>query len=609
MLNAQGQEVRGAVLASGFEDRALLAFEIPAASKGLKYWIYFGNPNAKPSALKLDASAVSMLEVRELPEGAPSSWDDVQKLIRSAKVLGRALWPRLEVNFNPYGPWDKGLYIFSGRLDCPLDGTYGFQSNAQAATFISIDGALAVDWPGWHNAKRPSKHNNQGEIELKKGPHKIEYVNAFNIHGACLAGWRKPGDKGYTPIPSTDFAGVLYAAAGPAESRAGALADFDWHIVDDLGMEGRSATAVQFALHANAGAKIVKWDFGDGAVSFTENPLHVFMLPANYKISCDIDGKSVVQSAAIRPRHGARGKPYERRVVEYAAIVKDYPLDGFPERACFEIALLCHEAGKFDAAVRAFRAAFEKGWAPRDGDEAWWPIRVYELYRDAGKYDDAIWVCDWLAARNSNGESAAMALNLKAEILYDYQDKVDAAAEVCKEILSKYGQANTDYVRLAYIRLGDYALARGDRALAKSTFDEAQNSPKWKKWSGDLDVTEGAHELNFMQYLRSREYDAALKEITSLEWKTPSAKLSGETRFMRGRIDMARQLYAQALKEFERAELAERRAPFADELLYLRALAYEGLNQTQRARETFGRLVKEFPESNFSLSAREKLKK
>lgn len=601
VTDSTGKELKSTVLASGFEDRAVVAFE--ASAKG-KYWIHWGNPKAKASPQKLDASAVSMLEVRELSEGSPEGWDAAQKMLDAAKVLNRAPWPRPEVNFNPFGPWGRGIYNFQGVLDCPSDGTYHFQSNAQAASFILIDGKLVVDWPGWHNAKKPRGSNNVGQVELKKGAHKFQYVNLFNAHGACLAGWQKPGDRGFTPLRQTDFAGVHSASAGPAESRSGPVAEFNWELTEDMGMDGRPETAVQFKLSSKA--KVAKWDFGDGTVSFAESPLHVFISPGVFKVSCEADGKRAEQRVFVRPRNGGRGRQYERRVAEFAAIVKDYPLDGFSEIECFEIAQLCHESGKFDAAVRAFRASFEKGWKPRDAEENWWPQRVYELYRDAGKFDDAVWVCDWLA--RTLPESTPMAMNLKAEILYDYQDKIDAASETCKSVLQKFGSTNSDFVRMAYIRQGEYMLARGERAFAKTALDDAQNAAHWKKWSGDIDVTEGAHELNFFQYMRSAQWEAALKEIASWEWKTPAIKLTGQTRYLRGRLFLARKNPAQALKEFDRALQADPKAPFADEILFYKAEALEALNNAPKAKEAYAKIVKDFPESKLAVSAKERMK-
>src|SRR5262249_27914980 len=157
----------------------------------------------------------------------------------------------------------------------------------------------------------------------------------------------------------------------------------------------------------------------------------------------------------------------------------------------------------------------------------------------------------------------------------------------CKGVLQKFGGSSSDYVRMAYIRQGEYLLARGDRTAAKTTLDDAQNAARWKKWSGDIDVTEGAHELNFFQYMRSAQWDAALKEINSWEWKTPAIKLTGQTRYLRGRLFLARKNFAQALKEFDRALSTDPKAPFADEVLFYKAAALEALNEATKAREIY----------------------
>src|SRR5215831_17442221 len=112
---------------------------------------------------------------------------------------------------------------------------------------------------------------------------------------------------------------------------------------------------------------------------------------------------------------------------------------------------ICHEAHIFDAAANAYRAALEKDFIPRDGEQQYWVVqRLYEIYRDSGRYDDAIWVCDHIAQQKDvPPQTAAQALDMKAEILYDWQDKNDAADQICKLVLQKYKQSNSDYVRWA----------------------------------------------------------------------------------------------------------------------------------------------------------------
>ena len=605
VVNDAGKEVKLLVISAGFDDHACVAFD--AQMKGV-YTLYFGNTAAKAPAIPFEPDAGVVLEVRELGEGVPASWEDVQKMIVfSPKVLGRTLWPNLEINFNPFGAWDKGIYIQTATVDFPVDGTYGFQSNAFAASFLLVDGKLVIDWPGWHNAKA-KKHVNQSQIDVKAGAHRIEYVNVFNAHGACLAGWQKPGDKGFTPIPVAAFAGYLLAQPGPAQAKSGApVADFNWQIADDFGLEGRLLTSVQFTELTKG--KVVKWDFGDGTVSFLDAPVHVYIEPGVYKVACTIDGLTAVQSVLARPFHGHRGKQYEKRISEYAAIINDYPTDGLSASACFELALVCHEAQRIEAAKKGFRAAFEKGYVPKNAEEFQWIEGLYEMYRDDGQFDDAIWVCDYKLKTSHGDGGSAWALNMKAEIQYDFLNNVDAATETCKTVLLKYSATPSDHVRMAYIRMGEYALVRGDRAGARKTLDDAQKADKWKKWSGDIDVTEGSHELNYTQYMRASEFDAAMKEIVSWEWKTPTVKLTGQTRFMRGRLYLGKRMFKQSLLEFDRALQADSKAPFADEIYFYRGIAYENLKDLPKAKELFAKVIKDFPESNLAGKSREKLER
>jgi tetratricopeptide (TPR) repeat protein len=272
--------------------------------------------------------------------------------------------------------------------------------------------------------------------------------------------------------------------------------------------------------------------------------------------------------------------------------------------------LICHEAGRLDTAAAGFRAAYEKGFKPRDGEEARWSYSLYEQYRDAGKYDDALWVCDYLLKSNDKNEESAkaQALNLRAEILYDYKDDVKAAADACKRVMVECSTARTDFVRSAYIRLGEYALVRGDRPLARKSLEEVERAEKWRKWAGDIEISEGVNELNFTQYLRAGELDAAMQEVRSLEWKTPTIILSGLPRYLRGKVFLARRQYALALREFERALTMDRQASFAAEAVYAKGMAYDGLKESDNARVCFQKVLKEFPESSVAADAREKLK-
>ncbi|MBI2900274.1 MAG: tetratricopeptide repeat protein [Planctomycetes bacterium] len=604
IIDREGKEIPVRVVASGFEDRALLAFEVEYRGN---YTLYFGNPRAKAPAQAPEFRAGLILEVRELGQGNPRDWRGMQKLLdASPKVLGRWWVPGIALGFNPMGPWDRGIFLFTGTLYCPTDGTYAFATNSFDASFVLIDGQVVAEWPGWHGAGGGERGGHEGKIELKAGPHRIEYVNAFRSHGACSAGWQRPGDKRLAPFQREAFVGYYVARPGPAESKEGPVADFEWILDDDLGLEGRRVTAVRFLPLLRG--KNCRWSFGDGVTSVETSPVHVFLEASVFDVALEVDGKKTAQRVRVAPARGHLGKGYERRIADYADRIHAYSTEGLSAAACFEMGMICHEARRTDSAMRAFRAALEKGWKPANAEEGRWILRLYELYRDAGKYDDAVWVCDHVLKSQPADAIAATALALKAEILYDYQDRRDEAEACCKLVLEKHRAAGTDFVRWAYIRSGELALARGDRDGAKKVLEDAQYSDKWKKWTGDFDLSEGAHSINFEEYLRKGEFEAAFKEVASWTWEKPAEILRGTPRHMRGRVFLAMKKHELAVREFERALAADPQAPFLDEALFWKGEAHLALKQADKARECFERIVREFPESSLAAKAKEKLK-
>jgi tetratricopeptide (TPR) repeat protein len=383
--------------------------------------------------------------------------------------------------------------------------------------------------------------------------------------------------------------------------------DFTWFFESDLGYEGRPVTTVQ--LRPLVPAKGAAWSFGDGTSSAEEAPLHVFLEASTVPVTLTVGGASITQKVAVRPTRGHLGKSYEQRIAAFAAAIQDYPTAGLSGAALIEMAMICHEAKKLDPAMRAIRAAMEKGFkTPSTEYEETWYNRLHDLYRERGQFDDALWVCDRLLQNPHSDSHMARTLYMKATVLYE--DKGDAAgAEAClQSCLAKHAKGG-DFVRFAYIRSGELALVRGDRAGSRRILEDAEVNPIWRKWSGDFDVSEGAHAINFEEYLRQGEFDAAMQEVLSWEWKKPTIILDGLTRHLRGRLYLARKWHDRALREFDRAIVADPKAPFADEALLWKGAALEGLKRPADARACYEALVRQFPESQLVAMAKEKMER
>ncbi len=604
VIDGEGKEVAIRIISVGLEDRACILFDAP---KHGHYQLYFGNTNAKAAPSKPIEAGLT-LESREFVEAPVDNWAQTQQvMLKSPKVTGRWWSPSPTMSFNPLGPMDHAICNFIGYIRAPADGTYTFATNSVDASFVFINDKPVAEWPGWHGPGGGEHATHQGKLELRAGVHRFQFVTAFRGWGACTVGWQRPGDPTIIHMNQDSFVGTLVTKIGAVESVSGSEADFQWVYDDDLAMEGRRVTAVKF--ESMTAPKACKWDFGDGNTSSDIAPLHIYLEPGLYTVSLDADGKKIEQKALIQPERGQLGRPYEKRISTYADMVKNYETKQLSVNALMEMGQICHEAQRFDGAIRGFRAAVDKGLIPRDGEQARWIIRLYEMYRDSGRFDDAIAVCDAISgAKDVPPQLAAQWMVLKAEVLYDYQNKIDAAETVYKTVMKTFKAENSDYVRLAYIRMGELALVRGDVKAARKILEDTERSEMWKKRVGDFEFVNGSHELNFEEFMRQNDFDAAMKEIESWEWEKPTIQLTGVTRHLRGRVHLAQKQYDMAIRELDRGMAADKYAPFAAEALFWKGQAFDELKQHDKAVECFKKLVDEHGTSNLAAKAKEKLK-
>jgi tetratricopeptide (TPR) repeat protein len=605
VIDGDNKEMPLQVIASGLEDRACILFE---AIKHGHYQLYFGNSNAKATPLLKPLEAGLVLESREFAESNVDNWKQTQDVIaKNQKITGRWWCPSTTMSFNPLGPMDHAICTFTGYIRCPADGTYTFATNSVDASFVFVNDKPVAEWPGWHGPGGGEHATHQGKLELRAGVHRFQYVTAFRGWGACTVGWQRPGDATIVHMNAESFVGTLITKISPVEGISGSEADFQWTYDDDLAMEGRRVTSVKF--ESMSPAKGCKWDFGDGTTSSELAPLHVYLEPGVYSVTLEADGKRTTQKARIQPERGHLGHPYEKRIAAYADMIKNYETKALSINALMEMGQICHEAQRFDGAMRAFRAAVDKGLLPRDGEEGRWVLRLYDLYKENGKFDDAIAICNTISEnKDAPPPMAAQALVFKAEVLFDYQNKIDEADAVYKTVLRRFKPEATDYVRVAYLRLGELALMRGDVKTARKILEDTERSDMWKKRVGDFEFVNGSHELNFEEFMRQNEFEAAMNELQSWEWERPTIQLTGVTRHLRGRVYLASKQYAMAIRELDRGMAADKYAPFIDEALFWKGQAYDELKQHDKAVECYKKLVEEHAASNLAGKAKEKLK-
>jgi hypothetical protein len=89
-------------------------------------------------------------------------------------------------------------YTFTGMIDIPEDGIYGFFTRSDDGSVLYIDGEKIVDNDGSHSALVAS-----GKVALKKGLHTYQLLYLEDYEGDHLSwGWRLPGKDEFEPIPA-----------------------------------------------------------------------------------------------------------------------------------------------------------------------------------------------------------------------------------------------------------------------------------------------------------------------------------------------------------------------------------------------------------------------
>ena len=143
-----------------------------------------------------------------------------------------------------------------------------------------------VSWPGWHGPVADARH--QGKVWLEKGMHRIDY---YGVHTrgrmALVAAWRPPGQWMFRVIPQSAYVGVCKAEVQKIELVNGRLVpDFSAENEGEATLTGKAERyLIRMGFRSNfkvvpTGRYHWRWDFGDGASSTEQNPIHQYKGPA-----------------------------------------------------------------------------------------------------------------------------------------------------------------------------------------------------------------------------------------------------------------------------------------------------------------------------------------
>jgi TolA-binding protein len=299
VVAVKNQLVPCRVLQLGPGDFCRLAFQ---TIKGQTEYdiLYGGDPPAEPSPPWTCQDGL-LLETRHFRNCNLQNLAPLQRAFESSSPFGSDFVEAVFHGENPFSLKREPFFSkYTGYLDIPAAGKYGFITASQDASFLLIDDKQVASAPGRHGPLRFALRNIRQDIQLSAGLHKFEYYHAAAGSDAIMAAYWEinPLDPKPKPqvIPTTAFHAdrIARLPAGSLTLRTSKLVpDFTVKISGDVPLpEGaQSLVAVSFRdaspktlLNQNKG----QWDFGDGQTSNEMNPVHVYLRPGLYTVNLSV---------------------------------------------------------------------------------------------------------------------------------------------------------------------------------------------------------------------------------------------------------------------------------------------------------------------------------
>jgi len=271
--------------------RLVMRAAAPRSVRGRECVLYYGravSPEDAPDLAGAAADSVAVYRYRTEVKAAPASWARYRYMRATAgPVRNRSLthafsMRETERDRRRGGRWKAGrmITVLRSLVLVERPGSYRFAIDCEDAGFVSVDGRLAVAWPGEHG---PGDLRLGAPFELAAGVHLVELANV-HWEGRARMGlrWQCPGREDTTELPRAN----LLAAYAPdllrIEQIDGTLhPGFTWEQEQAYVFRGSTAVFVPVRFEAATanwlGAKTeCTWLFGDGRAGSGSSVTHVY---------------------------------------------------------------------------------------------------------------------------------------------------------------------------------------------------------------------------------------------------------------------------------------------------------------------------------------------
>ena len=644
VLDATGQPVPFQLTFHHPARYTLISFRATQATAGQRYFVYFGNANAKPDntevrvsttpgsgppqASWIPKSGMTFSTWKRPPGENPKTEKELTQLLASSPhSYGGRYQQRISDGHNPFGPSDYYLSVYRGWILIPEAGTYKFCTASNEASFSFLDGKKLVHWPGRHTSERGARGEKNETVELTAGLHYLEYYHEeVMLKQVAFLGWSPPGAPAghFSAIPESVYTRPHPASVVAYENRQGREPRFEPDFIDSIWPSDRHKgqyTRVAFRLSNSSPfppTTRFQWQFGDGhSVAGTEAE-HVYLSLGSYTVTLVASDAGKEQRVSwpleIYDIQHVTGDIKQGRPPEYAKIATHYDPLKLDPASLKELVHLFSDSDRPEDAIRVGRVFVDRF---ADAHPEWTP-RVQRLIALAALKTGSAGVDQAIAnfqASITDATPAAEKVDSFAQLIsllgIEKQQPQQIPALLKQVEQTTRNSRTTDEVKAAYRRAIN---AAGDVALWNNQSQQARNYyRRVEAMRGQFIPSQvraarvGAFPQAIRSYLTESNYGAALQVVDEWEDKFATEKVKGQTFFWRGAILSARQQYREASRYLERAVALAVGAAFETEARWRLAVALQHLGRTKESRVELARLVATGLNDSFTEQARQRL--
>ncbi len=598
---------------------SLLSFRAGTAGR---YAVHFGNPDAPRDPLRVMSrgkvgggaptpgadgwtpSAGLVLTTMRRPRDTenPRSVEQMQALLDASPALdGGEYVANVSHGVNPFGDSDHFISVYRGWMRLPRDGTFGFCTASNEASFSFLGGAELVHWPGRHTEKRGQYAEKSREHSLRSGLRYLEYYHEeVLLYQVAFLGVKAPGADRYWSIPDDWFPQPRKARVIRYETHDGQatvmprleLLDSLWPRERDRGQYTRHR------LHAVGGEDWdVRWSVASRTLARGHDTAALFLTLGDFTVRMTARSSrgQVVERRwplTVFPVEHLEGAFNPGKAADYQPLVEALPRDTLSTDELVELAWFESEFGSPPEAKSLAEMALGRPDASAEHRASMSLLAA----GNAGTSDSFLLgeSVDPSAAqhlRQALGLEDSVPRKLAVLARLIRVAPVSEADELYQLAESLAREAGLPALRDATIARGDARLAAGDRHGASEDYRTAEALAEVVVPQPVRLARIGSLPETLAQHLAAQRTDEALQVLRQWREDFPADALNGTVFFWAGVAQQQRRRWAASIACLRRAVALAPGSEFEAEARYRVAQAHRESGDPQTYRQELSELL------------------